>query len=282
MFLSLVHVSLFVLIILVLFARLFRVTNERKSAQESLRNGNGGLCVITGGGSGLGEAIAHEYAALGYPLLLIGRNNDKLEHVKHKLVEKFGEQTSVTVLSADLEEKTECMKVVEYLRDKKVFHLVNNAGVGQISTDISAHDAHSIASINLTAPVVLSIGIQAWRYIFISSPQGLLPIPNRSVYAASKAGLHNFAESMRLDGMHVTTAYPGWIATGLRENARGNAMHNPQARSARSAKDVAREIVSAALSGKRVCCLDMKIRIVTSIYSVWPEAAEFLIKRALK
>lgn len=273
---------LFLFVTVVLLARVFRAISERKSARASLAAGDGGLCVITGGGSGLGEAIAHEYAALGYPLLLIGRNYENLERAKHTLMEKFGERASVAVLPADLEIKTECMKVVEYLHDKRVFHLVNNAGVGQISADISADDAHSIASINLTAPAALSAGIQAGRYIFISSPQGLFPIPDRSIYAASKAGVHNLAESMRLDGMHVTTAYPGWIATSLRKNARGNAAPNPQARSARSKEDVAKEIVSAALSGKRVCCLDIKTRVVAAIYSVWPEAAEFLIRCALK
>lgn len=267
---------------LVLLARIFRAINERRSARESLLAGDGGLCVITGGGSGLGEALAHEYAALGYQLLLIGRNYENLERAKRAILEKYGEKASITVLTADLETHEGCMKVVEYLRDRRVFHLVNNAGVGQISADISANDAHSIASINLTAPVVLSIGIQAGRYVFISSPQGLLPIPNRSVYAASKAGIHNLAESMRLDGFNVTTAYPGWIATGLRAHARGNASPNPQARLARSAEAVARGIVSAALSGRRICCLDTKTRIVVVIYSIWPEAAELLIKCALK
>ncbi|EFO65303.1 Short-chain dehydrogenase, putative [Giardia lamblia P15] len=273
---------LLLLFTIALLVRISRLASERKSAHKSLLTGNGGLCVITGGGSGLGEALAHEYAALGYPLLLIGRKYENLKRAKHILTEKFGEKASVTILAADLEVESECIKVVEYLHDKNVFHLVNNAGVGQISADISVSDAHSIASINLTAPAVLSTGIRASRYIFISSPQGLLPMPNRCVYAASKAGIHNLAESMRLDGMNVTTAYPGWIATSLRMNARGNAFPNPQARSARSAEDVAKEIVSAALSGKRVCCLDTKIRIVVTLYSIWPEAAEFLIKCALK
>ncbi|ESU36956.1 Short chain dehydrogenase [Giardia duodenalis] len=275
-------VYLLLLFTTVLLARISRLASERKSARRSLLTGDSGLCVITGGGSGLGEALAHEYAALGHPLLLIGRKHENLERAKHALIEKFGEKASVTVLAADLEVESECIKVVEYLRDKSVFHLVNNAGVGQVSADISVSDARSIASINLTAPAVLSAGIHAGRYIFVSSPQGLLPMPNRCVYAASKAGIHNLAESMRLDGMNVTTAYPGWIATGLRMNARGNGLPNPQARTARSAEDVAKEIVSAALSGKRACCLDAKTRIVAILYSVWPEAAEFLIKCALK
>jgi short-subunit dehydrogenase len=84
------------------------------------------LAVITGPTSGIGLAYAQQLAEEGYELLLIGRNQAKLENLKSELSNK----TKVDYFVADLSVHSEIIKTANHLKGLDVAVLVNNAGFG--------------------------------------------------------------------------------------------------------------------------------------------------------
>jgi NADP-dependent 3-hydroxy acid dehydrogenase YdfG len=104
--------------------------------------------------------------------------------------------------------------------------LINNAGIGWAGplTEMSAENVAQLVAVNLTAPIeltrlltpTLAAGGRG-RVVFISSIAGETGAPQEAVYAATKAGLHYFAESLRYElagtGVAVSVVVPGVIDT---------------------------------------------------------------------
>ncbi|TNJ27525.1 putative Short-chain dehydrogenase [Giardia muris] len=231
----------------------------------------GKLCLITGGASGLGLELGKKYRAYGADLLIVGRDLTKLEAARQAL-----DPDHTRILQADVGTLEGCEKIITYVleQDLRVYHLVNNAGVGQRGLNLTPAQAWNIMTINAVGPTVLSTSIPAERHIFIASPQAVLPMPRRSCYAASKAALHSFASCLEMDGYSVTVAYPGWIDTGLRDAAVGLDPVNKRVRGALVPEAVAQAIIVAACSGKRVCCFQARIRFAAVLYLLWPSAVQ--------
>ena len=94
-----------------------------------------GKClIVTGGGSGIGRCIAHELAALGAAVALVGRNPDKLAKVAAEIVEDGGKTSGFV---CDIRNDDDVTKTVTEIanRDGRIDGLVNNAG-GQYRSDI--------------------------------------------------------------------------------------------------------------------------------------------------
>lgn len=85
----------------------------------------GGICMkalITGASSGIGRDIARELAKIGYDLVLVARDKDKLEEVKSSL------NGNIEVIAMDLSEEENCKKLHEFVKNIDI--LINNAGFG--------------------------------------------------------------------------------------------------------------------------------------------------------
>jgi len=85
----------------------------------------GGICMkalITGASSGIGRDIARELAKIGYDLVLVARDKDKLEEVKSSL------NGNIEVIAMDLSEEENCKKIHEFVKNIDI--LINNAGFG--------------------------------------------------------------------------------------------------------------------------------------------------------
>ena len=88
-----------------------------------------GLAVITGASSGIGAVYADRLAQRGYDLLLVARNTRRMDKLAEKLAEKT--HRSIEVMTADLTNRTDVVRLAEFLRDDpRVTLLVNNAGAG--------------------------------------------------------------------------------------------------------------------------------------------------------
>ena len=184
--------------------------------------------IITGAGQGIGQALAVEFGSRGAQLLLVGRKESTLAATA-RLVEAAG--GTAQILIQDLTLPGSVDRVAEAVEEwPTVDLLVNNAGnvrAGRLELTSEA-DIRSMIDLNLVAPVLLTRallprlrvgGDRDSIVLNISSGIALVGMPFYSVYAATKAGLARFGESLRREltgtGVHVATVYPGATDTAM-------------------------------------------------------------------
>lgn len=183
--------------------------------------------VITGGGRGIGRAIAVAFARRGADLLLVGRSAASLDAAAEEVRDSGG---AARTLALDLTDDGAAQRVVETALDGGPLDLlVNNAGnvrAGRLEA-IDEADVRAMLELNLVAPVLLTRAAlpalhaapRGGVLLGVSSGIGLLPLPFYSVYAATKTGLAGFDHALRREsvgtGLHVATLYPGATATDM-------------------------------------------------------------------
>ena len=184
-----------------------------------------GIALITGASTGIGAIYADRLAKRGYDLILVARNEQRLNAVAKQLRAETGVQ--VTTLPADLNDKAGLAKVEAVLReDPSITMLVNNAGVGSVASILQADVAKMEAMIDLNitaltrltyaaAPAFVARG--AGTIINISSVVGIAVENLNGVYSASKSYVLSFGHSLQKDlaekGVRVQTVLPGATAT---------------------------------------------------------------------
>lgn len=182
--------------------------------------------ILTGSTGELGQAFAHELIKRGYHLILIGRDEVKLQEQKMQLESLY--DLRLLTLTADLAQPSDVSKIKNFVEHHMLEPqvLINNAGIGYYGTfgDMESSDIASMLSVNILALSELSRAFsrdfseQGSGYILnVSSIAGLAPMPFMSAYSASKAYVLNFglalSEELRDTGVSVTTSLPGPIRT---------------------------------------------------------------------
>ncbi|HPR43882.1 SDR family oxidoreductase [Ottowia sp.] len=184
----------------------------------------GQVVVVTGGGSGIGRCTAHELAALGAQVVLVGRNADKLEAVQDEIAADGG-QASHAVCDIRQEEAVRQAVAGVVQRHGAIDALVNNAG-GQYLTPaekISAKGWQAVIDTNLTGGFLMA------RECFVQSMQargGAVvnivadiwgSMPGMAHSGAARAGMVSFTETAALEwarhGVRVNAVAPGYIAS---------------------------------------------------------------------
>jgi 3-oxoacyl-[acyl-carrier protein] reductase len=198
----------------------------------------GQVAVVTGGGHGIGAAIAQKLAKLGAFVVLAGRNGAPLEETT-KLITQGGSQAEF--VQCDLTSLTSVEGLGRRVIDahRRVDVLVNNAGVGNFSTplhELPIEEWDRILNTNLRgvfytirALAPLMIQQRSGHIINISSMAGKSPLPNGAAYAASKWGLHglsySIAEELRGHNIRVSVICPGSTETNLSPRAGRSSPH---------------------------------------------------------
>lgn len=191
--------------------------------------------LITGASSGIGVVFAREYASRGYDLIIAARRTDRLNKLAAAITKDTG--VTVKVVASDLSVPNSAAKLAKAIGSTPVDVLVNNAGWGNIGP-FSDEDLTSMADeinvnvIALTQLARLFVGPMIERgrgtIINIASTAAYQPVPNMSVYAATKAYVLSFTEGLwgELQGTGVTAlaVSPGGTATEFFEVAGGRAM----------------------------------------------------------
>eukprot|EP00039_Didymoeca_costata_P003167 m.65697 g.65697 ORF g.65697 m.65697 type:complete len:312 (-) comp11752_c0_seq4:134-1069(-) len=190
---------------------------------------------ITGASSGIGEALAIEFAKSKAKLVLSARSKDKLEHVASLCVAASSASENVSVLVLDLtagtaELQRKCTEAKQIY--KTVDILVNCAGISmrEDALSTSLETDRRIMEVNFMSPVVLTKSIlpdminkKRGYIININSVQGKLGLPFRTTYSASKHALTGYMDGLRgeLDckGIRVLNVFPGYVRTNLSINA---------------------------------------------------------------
>jgi short-subunit dehydrogenase len=180
--------------------------------------------VVTGASQGIGEALATELAARGHNLIITARREDVLSGLATRLAERY--RVVVEVRPVDLADGAERGKLADELAARNISILCANAGTatfGPVATlDPAAEKAqvqlNAIAVHDLTLAVLPGMVDRRAGGILISgSAAGNSPIPNNATYAATKAFVNTFSESLRGElrgsGVHVTLLAPGPVRT---------------------------------------------------------------------
>jgi 3-oxoacyl-[acyl-carrier protein] reductase len=192
----------------------------------------GQVAVITGGGRGIGAAIALELSRLGATAVLCGRTLAALESTAQTIVKAGGRAEAVVCDVSQLPSVEAAAKRVE-ASFGRLDILVNNAGIGGFGGPLhqlppDAWDA--ILNTNLRgvfyttrAFVPMMIRARAGHIINISSLAGKNALPNGAAYSASKWGLnglsYSIAEELRGHNIRVAVICPGSTNTELSPHA---------------------------------------------------------------
>ncbi len=191
------------------------------------------VVVITGASKGIGAELARQLAARGAKLVLAARHVPPLEAVAQEC-RALGAPT-ITV-KADVAVERDCQAVISgaALAFGGVDVLVNNAGMTMWAPFEEIEDLsilERIMQVNYMGAVYCTRHalpyLRASRGVLvgISSLAGRTGVPTRTGYSASKHAMAGFFDSLRIElagsGVAVTMIYPGFVATGIRENATG-------------------------------------------------------------
>ncbi|MFZ4548388.1 MAG: SDR family oxidoreductase [Bacteroidales bacterium] len=186
---------------------------------------------ITGASSGIGEALANQWAKADAVLILSGRDKVQLERVAEGC-RKIGSE--VHVLPFDLTNEGEITKSVATVQSlvPKIDILVNNGGIGQRSLiiDTPTDVSRKIMETDFWGHIILTQQILPFiiqngggTIVVLSSLSGLFGFPQRSMYCASKHALHGFFETLRLehhkDNIKVLMVCPGRVKTNISYHA---------------------------------------------------------------
>ena len=197
--------------------------------QSALRPGifDGQTHIVTGGGSGIGRCTAHEIAALGGKVVILGRKQDKLDRVAGEITEDGGQ---VDTVSCDIRDEERVKATVAEIVEKhgRLDILVNNAGVTRdtLLPRMSNDEWDEVLSTNLRAPFLFMRAVSRpmmqqryGRIVNISSVSGMIGNPGQANYSASKAGLIGLTQTVakELAGRKVTVnaVAPGFIASDM-------------------------------------------------------------------
>ncbi|NLB65361.1 MAG: SDR family NAD(P)-dependent oxidoreductase [Lentisphaerae bacterium] len=186
------------------------------------------IALVTGGGSGIGQALAQRLAAEGHFVFLAGRNAQKLETTCALIGQAGGRAEALT---ADLADEASIRQLAAQIkaRTPTLDVLVHSAGCFRMGTLESAHiaDLDDLYQVNLRAPYLLTQLLYALllkaagQIVFINSTAILNPGANWGAYAATKAALRAMADSLRAEinprGVRVLTVIPGRTDTPMQE-----------------------------------------------------------------
>lgn len=194
---------------------------------------NGKTAIVTGGGSGLGEAIGKALAREGVRVVLADINLEGAERVAREIVSAGGEASAV---KEDTAKASDSEKVVAHAigRYGALHYAVNNAGIGGAQApvgEVDIADWDRVIDINLNGvlygmryqiPAMLKAGARSCAIVNMASIHGTVAAPGNAAYTAAKHGVvgltRNAAVEYGPQGLRINCVGPAYIETPLLAN----------------------------------------------------------------
>lgn len=188
---------------------------------------NDKIALITGGGTGIGKAIAEELAKNGAKVALASRNEN---HVERAAAQLRASGLAVLALPMNVRRKQEIERAVEQIVSEwgALHILVNNAGISGLSMIDDADDNkwYDILDTNLNGMYLVTKAVVKYmpdhaggRIINISSVLGKFGVPGYTAYCTTKHGMIGFTRALALEvvgrGITVNAICPGWVETEM-------------------------------------------------------------------
>ena len=189
---------------------------------------------ITGASSGIGEALAYEFAKAGAKLVLSARRPDELERVKASAGTYGPGADNILVLPLDVTDEAGVAAATAQAKafSGRIDMLVNNAGISQrslcVDTDMATYrklfEVDVFGQIALTKavlPIMLEQG--SGHMVVTASVAGKIGVKQRTGYCAAKHAMMGFFDALRAEvaasGIKVSTITPGFIRTNIATHA---------------------------------------------------------------
>lgn len=222
------------------------------------------IAVVTGAGSGIGEAIATLLHEEGAKVVLAGRNKDKLQNVANQLA-----QDSVKVVPTDVTKKEEVDELIKMAQQTfgGLDIVINSAGqmLSSKITDYQVDEWDSMIDVNIkgtlyTAKAALPTMLEqsSGHLINIASISGFEVTKSSTIYSATKAAVHNITQGLEKElaktGVKVTSISPGMVDTAI------TATYNPTDRKKLEPQDIAEAVLYALTQPKHVNVNEITVR----------------------
>jgi short-subunit dehydrogenase len=221
------------------------------------------ITLITGASSGIGTALAHEFAAHGHELVLVARREQALTGVADAIAAKGSARP--TVLRMDVARVDATRDIAEVLarRGLEPEIVVNNAGYALFGSADKLDRADQLAMIDLNVRALTDLSLtfidslerRKGGLLNVASVAAFIPGPGMAVYYATKAYALSFSEALYQElksrGVRVTALCPGPVPTEFQERA-GMGMEVFPSFLMRSPESVAREAYRGLRAGRRI------------------------------
>ena len=191
---------------------------------------NGKVVVVTGASSGIGEAMAREYAKMGAKVVMAARREEELKRIASEIEAEGGK---VAYSACDVVKEEECKRLIEVAIEAfgSIDVLICNAGLSMraLFDDCDLKVLHRLMDVNFWGTVYCTKFALPWlleskgSVVGVISVAGYAGLPGRTGYSTSKFAIRGFLETLRMehldDGLHVMVFAPGYTASNVRNAA---------------------------------------------------------------
>ncbi|MCG9811289.1 SDR family oxidoreductase [Staphylococcus argenteus] len=222
------------------------------------------VAVVTGAGSGIGEAIATLLHEEGAKVVLAGRNKEKLQNLANQL-----SQDNVKVVPTDVTNKEEVDELIKIAQETfgRLDIVINSAGqmLSSKITDYQVDEWDSMIDVNIkgtlyTAQAALPTMLEqsSGHLINIASISGFEVTKSSTIYSATKAAVHIITQGLEKElaktGVKVTSISPGMVDTAI------TAAYNPSDRKKLDPQDIAEAVLYALTQPSHVNVNEITVR----------------------
>ncbi|MCS7204138.1 MAG: SDR family NAD(P)-dependent oxidoreductase [Leptospiraceae bacterium] len=253
--------------------------------------------LITGGSSGIGEALAYELASVGSIPILIARKENELKRVQSEISSRYG--INSFSFPCDITSSSDRKNLKQFLEEfTKIDLLIHNAGITnhgkfEVSTEEALRKTFEInffSVVEITRIVLPKMKSMSQSsnekkmIVLVSTPSGLFGIPERFAYSSSKAAAQLFIESISYEllpyQIKTCIVFPGYTKTNLRKSgitSDGRPLDEEQEKNAKSPEEVAKIIVNAIQKEKKYAFTNLTGKFIFYGRVLFPEFLEKLI-----
>ncbi|MDO3627806.1 SDR family oxidoreductase [Mucilaginibacter sp. BT774] len=255
---------------------------------------NDKVVIITGASSGIGKALAIEFASRGANLVLAARQYVALCELTESLIKQYNIQA--VAVQCDVSNEDDCNHLIKQtiLTFNKIDVLVNNAGISMraLFKDVDLNVLKTLMDVNFWGTVYCTkfalphIQKTQGSIVGVSSIAGYKGLPGRSGYSASKFAMNGFLDVLRIEnlktGVHVLTACPGFTASNIRNTALAKdgsqqGESHMEEEKMMTAEEVAKRIVDGVENRTRTLIMTRQGKLTVAISKFFPAWLDKLV-----